>query len=107
MFIGTCEIFYSLRIQEIRGQYRYFQTATQKVLRKDYKGMNEAIMREAFIITMRCCYITIVISMLLLVTLMMMILVFNPFMYVAKMLEFKSVTNSKMVENYCFGINMS
>lgn len=81
--------------------------ATQKVLWKDYKGINEAIMREAFIVTMRCCYIAIVISMLLLVTLMMMILVFNPFMYVAKMLEFKSVTNSKTVENYCFGINMS
>lgn len=35
--------------------------------------------------------------------LMMKILVFNPYMYV----EFKSVTDSKMVENYCFGINIS
>lgn len=41
--------------------------------------MNEAITREAFMETVRCYDIAIGISMLLLVTLMMMILVFNPF----------------------------
>lgn len=71
------------------------------------KVMNEAITREAFIETVRCCYIMTVISILLLVALMMMILVFNPFPYAAKIPKFKSVTNSKMIENYSFGTIIS
>lgn len=49
------------------------------------------------------CYITVVVSMLLLVTLMM-ILIFNLFTCAAKILKFKSVTNSNMMKNYFFGI---
>ena len=85
MFIGICEIFCTLRILEVRGQDSCIQIAIQKTLQEDYKETNEAIPRETFMGNVRC-YTTVVISILLLVTLMMMILVFNPFMYAAKIL---------------------
>ena len=67
------------------------------------KEMNGSITREAVMETERCCYTLIVISMLLLVTLMMLILVFTSFNAAAKLLEFKSVTNTKKLRTTALG----
>lgn len=62
------------------------------------KGMNGSITRET-----ERCYTLIVISVLLLVTLMVLILVFTYFNTAAKLLEFKSVTNTKKLRTTALG----